>query len=106
MANVFAISFALTGLAIGIGALMPSFKSDNPSQIAVGPGGVLYMLLSFIYLALMFGLQIRPVWYYVIRHSDEINNGVYALGAVLLTLVVGLLPLEWGAKRLARSEYF
>jgi ABC-2 type transport system permease protein len=106
MANVFAISFALTGLAIGVGALMPNFKSDNPSQIAVGPGGVLYMLLSFIYLALMFGLQIRPVWYYVIRHSDEIHNGFYVLAAVLLTLVVGLLPLEWGAKRLARREYY
>ncbi len=105
MVNIFAISFALTGLAIGIGALMPSFKSDNPSQIAVGPGGVLYMLLSFIYLALMFGLQVRPVWYYVIRHSDEIHNSLYFVGAVLLTLVVGLVPLEWGAKRLARSEY-
>jgi ABC-2 type transport system permease protein len=105
MANVFAISFALTGLAIGIGALMPNFKSDNPSQIAIGPGGVLYMLLSFVYLALMFGLQIRPVWYYVIRHSDEIHNAFYVLAAILLSLIVGLLPLEWGAKRLARSEY-
>lgn len=105
MANIFAISFALTGLAIGIGALMPSFKSDNPSQIAVGPGGVLYMLLSFVYLALMFGLQIRPVWYYVIRHSDEIHNALYAAAAILLTLVVGLVPLEWGARRLARREY-
>jgi hypothetical protein len=105
MANIFAISFALTGLAIGIGALMPSFKSDNPSQIAVGPGGVLYMLLSFVYLALMFGLQIRPVWYYVIRHSDEIHNALYAAAAILLTLMVGLVPLEWGARRLARREY-
>ena len=106
MANIFVISFALTGLAIGIGALIPSFKSDNPSQIAVGPGGVLYMLLSFVYLGLMFGLQVRPVWYYVIRHSDEIHSSVYFLGAILLSLVVGLLPLEWGARRLAKSEYF
>ena len=106
MANIFAISFALTGLGIGVGALMPNFKSDNPSQIAVGPGGVLYMLLSFVYLGLMFGLQIRPVWYYVIRHSDEIHNGLYILAAVLLSLVVGLLPLEWGARRLARNEYY
>jgi ABC-2 type transport system permease protein len=106
MANMLAISFALTGMAIGIGALLPSFKSDNPSQIAVGPGGVLYMLLSFVYLALMFGIQLRPVWYYIIRHSDELHNSMYAIGAVVLTLVVGLVPLEWGAKRLARAEYF
>ena len=105
MANIFAVSFALTGLAIGIGALIPNFKSDNPSQIAVGPGGVLYMLLSFIYLALMFGIQVRPVWYHIINHEDEINSKLYFLGAILLTLVVGLLPLEWGARKLGKREY-
>ena len=105
MANVFAIAFALTGLAIGIGSLMPNFKSDHASQIAVGPGGVLYMLLSFIYLALMFVLQIRPVWYYVIKHSDEIHSSVYAIAAIVLSLVVGLLPLEFGARRLAHREH-
>ena len=105
MANVFAIAFALTGLAIGIGAFLPNFKSDNASQIAVGPGGVLYMLLSFIYLGIMFALQIRPVWFYVIKHSNEIHNSLYALAAILLTLLVGLLPLELGARRLARREY-
>jgi hypothetical protein len=105
MANIFAISFALTGLAIGIGALIPNFKSDNPSQIAVGPGGVLYMLLSFIYLALMFGIQVRPVWYHIINHQDEIQSKLYFLGAILLTFVVGLLPLEWGARKLGKREY-
>lgn len=104
-ANILAACFALTGMAIGIGALMPSFKSDNPSQIAVGPGGVLYMLLSFIYLALMLMLQIRPVWYYVVHAEDRIHGWVYALTAVLLTLAVGLIPMEWGARRLARQEY-
>jgi ABC-2 type transport system permease protein len=105
MANIFAVAFALTGLAIGVGALIPNFKSDNPSQIAVGPGGVLYMLLSFIYLGLMFGIQVRPVWFHIMDHDNEINSMPYALGAILLTLVVGLLPLEWGARKLGKREY-
>lgn len=103
--NIFAVSFALTGLAIGIGALLPNFKSDNPAEIAVGPGGVLYMLISFLYVALMLGIQIRPVWYYVVGHSERIHNVVYVLMSLVLTLVIGLLPMEWGARRLARQEY-
>ncbi len=105
MLNILAVAFALTGLAIGIGALMPSFKSDHPSRIAVGPGGVLYMLLSFLYLFLMLMLQIRPVWYYVIHSSGRIHSGFYFGGALLLTLIVALLPMEWGARRLASREY-
>src|SRR5438093_4078816 len=97
-ANIFAVAFALTGLAIGIGSLMPNFKSDHPSQIAVGPGGVLYMLLSFIYLALMLGLQIKPVWYYLIGIPERVHYSVYYAAAILLTLITGLVPMEWGAR--------
>ncbi len=105
MANIFAVAFALTGLAIGIGALMPNFRTDHPSKIAVGPGGVLYMLISFAYLAIMLMIQIRPVWYYVIERSDEIQNSLYVVAAVVLTLLVALVPMELGARQLAKREY-
>jgi len=105
MANIFAVSFALTGMGIGIGSLIPNFNSDNPSQIAVGPGGVLYMLLSFLYLALMLIIQIRPVWYHIVSSSNLIRNELYVGAAVLLTLFVGLVPMEWGARRLVKQEY-
>ena len=105
MLNILAVAFALTGLAIGIGAIMPSFKSDHPSRIAVGPGGLLYMLLSFLYLSLMLMIQIRPVWYYVIHGSGRIHSFVYFGCAFLLTLLVAFIPMEWGARRLAAKEY-
>jgi ABC-2 type transport system permease protein len=105
MLNILAVAFALTGLAIGIGALMPSFKSDHPSRIAVGPGGVLYMLLSFLYLFLMLLIQLRPVWYYVIHAVEQRNDFFYFAGALLLTLAVAFFPMEWGARRLATREY-
>jgi ABC-2 type transport system permease protein len=105
MINIFAVSVALTGLAIGIGALMPNFRTDHPSKIAVGPGGVLYMLISFAYLAIMLIIQIRPVWFYVIDRSDEIQNFIYVGAAIVLTLIVALVPMEVGARQLARREY-
>ena len=103
--NIFAVSFALTGLAIGIGALMPDFKADHPSKIAVGPGGVLYMLLSFVYLVVMLGLQIRPIWFHITHRSDQVQTWMYAAVALVLTLVTALGPMEWGARRLAAREH-
>jgi ABC-2 type transport system permease protein len=105
MINIFAVSFALTGLAIGIGALMPNFRTDHPSKIAVGPGGVLYMLISFAYLAIMLIIQIRPVWFWVIERSDELQNYLYVAAAIILTLIVALVPMELGARQLAKREY-
>jgi hypothetical protein len=83
-ATIFAVSMALTGLAIGIGALMPNFKSDHPSKIAVGPGGVLYMLLSFVYIAIMLVIQIRPVWYFVLHRSQQPHDEYYAAARTAL----------------------
>ena len=105
MINIFAVSFALTGLAIGIGALMPNFRTDHPSKIAVGPGGVLYMLISFAYLAIMLMIQVRPVWFWVIERSDEVQNYLYVSAAIILTLIVALVPMELGARQLAKREY-
>lgn len=105
MINIFAVSFALTGLAIGIGALMPNFRTDHPSKIAVGPGGVLYMLISFAYLAIMLMIQVRPVWFWVIERSDQVQNYLYVSAAIILTLIVALVPMELGARQLAKREY-
>jgi ABC-2 type transport system permease protein len=102
--NILATCFALTGLAIGIGAFIPNFKTDHPSQIAVGPGGVFYMLLSFVYIAAMLAVQMRPVWHYQIRAVTPADLWVYPVIALVLTLIVGLVPMEWGARKLNRLE--
>ena len=37
--------------------------------------------------------------------SDEIQNFVYAGAAIVLTLIVALVPMEVGARQLAKREY-
>ena len=63
------------------------------------------MLISFAYLAVMLIIQIRPVWFYVIERSDEIQNFMYVGAAIVLTLIVALVPMEIGARQLAKREY-
>jgi ABC-2 type transport system permease protein len=46
------MSASLAGLAVGLGALFPNFKEDNPSKIVSGFGGTLCLVISFIYITL------------------------------------------------------
>jgi len=42
------LSFALVGLATGLGARYPRFTADNPSQVAGSYGGIVYMVLAVL----------------------------------------------------------
>ena len=44
------MTFTLTGLALGLGALFPNFREDNPAKIVSGFGGTLCLLASFLYI--------------------------------------------------------
>ena len=44
------MTFALNGLAIGLGVLYPNLKEANPGKIVSGFGGTLCLVLSFLYI--------------------------------------------------------
>jgi len=101
-AVVTVMTFALNGLAVGLGVLYPNFKETNSSKIVSGFGGTLCLVLSFLYilasvLALGFGtsgFHIRPA-------------GVIASISIFVALsfVVGWLPLQIGFRQLQRFEF-
>ena len=49
-AVVAVMTFALNGLAVGLGVLYPNLKEANPSKIVSGFGGTLCLVLSFLYI--------------------------------------------------------
>ena len=51
-ASIALMSATLSGLAVGLGALFPNFKEDNPSKIVSGFGGTLCLVASFLYITL------------------------------------------------------
>lgn len=44
------LAFGLSSLSIGIGALLPNFREDNPARIANGVGGTANAMLSLLYI--------------------------------------------------------
>jgi ABC-2 type transport system permease protein len=95
------MTFALNGLAIGLGVLYPNLKETNPNKIVSGFGGTLCFVLSSFYilasvLLLVFGaagLHSRASW---------AVEGI--AGFVLLSLGIGWLPLKLGLRQLKDFE--
>jgi ABC-2 type transport system permease protein len=95
------MTFALNGLAVGLGVLCPNFKDASPSKIVSGFGGTLCLVLSFLYiltsvLVLAFGttgMHVRANW-----------AMASVSGFAMLSFLIGWLPLKLGLRQLGRIE--
>ena len=95
------MTFALNGLAVGLGVLFPNVKETNPNKIVSGFGGTLCFVMSSVYiiasLALLVfggdGLHGRTDW-----------AAASIIAFVLLSFLIGWLPMKWGLKHLKNFE--
>ncbi|MGA2138870.1 MAG: hypothetical protein ABSH14_08425 [Verrucomicrobiia bacterium] len=97
--TVVAMSFALCGIAVGVGALFPNFspgstasqRDDNPARIVSGFGGTFCFILSLAYLVLVIGAEVFPL-YSSFAASNFTDRG-QPWGLVLSWIFVALLSL-------------
>ncbi|MBI2949502.1 MAG: hypothetical protein HYY23_17835 [Verrucomicrobia bacterium] len=103
-AAVTVMTFALNGLAVGLGVLYPNFKEDNPSKIVSGFGGTFCLVLSFLYIAVsVVLLALGSPWS---RGRSAVLGSPETAWLIFLalSLALGWLPLKVGLRRLARFE--
>jgi len=98
------MTFTLTGLAVGLGALYPNFKEDNPSKIVSGFGGTFCLVLSFIYiLGSVILLAFSSPW----SSADGPSRGLTIaslVGFFSLSTGLGLVPLKLGLAQVRKFE--
>ena len=104
------MSTALCGLAVGLGALFPNFKEDNPSKIVSGFGGTLCLVGSFVYIVLFIALLAFPASLPFTWPRMPIAQArwlqVAAGGAALaMSATASILPLAMARRRLRRLEF-
>jgi ABC-2 type transport system permease protein len=95
------MTFALNGLAVGLGVLYPNFKDASPSKIVSGFGGTLCLVLSFLYIVgsiLLLALGTSGL------HQHFFWLLANLLGFALLSAAVGWLPLRFGLVHLRHLE--
>lgn len=108
--SVILMNFGLSGLAVGLGALYPSFEEDNPARIVSGLGGTLNLLLSVFYIALVVASQTLILQWRVLQHFTTPGTFWWALVGVIvfvtmLTFLAVSIPMTLGYKNLQSVEY-
>jgi ABC-2 type transport system permease protein len=110
--TMFFMVFGIVSIGIGFGAMYPNFKYENIARISAGFGGVLYMIVSALFIALVIVLEAGPV--YIIFMSEIRGREISVLQWVFITasltgvlLVIWLAifkPINMGLKALERNE--
>src|SRR5882672_9892195 len=102
------LSFALVGLATGLGARYPRFTADNPSQVAGSYGGVAFMIVAvllIIVLIVLLGWPSTTYLIYQLRHTpiSQTRMMMMALSfvvAVVITVTTWLHGMRSGIRAL------
>ena len=100
-AVVTVMTFALNGLAVGLGVLFPNVKETNPNKIVSGFGGTLCFVLSSVYIIASLALLVLGGGGYH-AHRDWVVSSIVAF--VGLSIVIGWLPMRIGLKQLKNFE--
>jgi ABC-2 type transport system permease protein len=111
--TVVVIALGLSGLSVGLGACLPSFRESDPSKIAVGFGGTLNLVTGLLLLCLVIGGVALPAHLLLgKRGGTELNLSLddWWLGiGVAVGLAAGaaavVIPLRLGARALRRMEF-
>jgi ABC-2 type transport system permease protein len=111
--TVAVLAAGLSGLSVGLGAIMPNFRETDPSKIAVGFGGTLNLVAGLLFLLLILGLMAGPWHLFMALTPPEKEPPTLMLPVVLfclgLGLIVGLasvlLPLRAGIRALRQMEF-
>jgi ABC-2 type transport system permease protein len=110
--TVFMMTFGITALGVGLGAVFPKFKYENVAQIPTGFGGIVYMLLTMLFIGVIVTLEAWPV--YKIFTAQTLGSHITRLGWISITLSFAMViliniaalfvPLRIGLERLKQRE--
>ena len=98
------MTFALVGLAAGMGARYPRFGAENLTQVAGSYGGVAFMVLAVLFILATVSLLAWPASIYLLHElrgvalspGRRILMGLCFLGAALLSAATFWLPMRRG----------
>ncbi len=110
LANMVVLSFGLTSLSVGLGALTPNFREDNPARIANGLGGTMNIILSLLYVGLVLALEFWPVFLSLTNKLARMEMRPYILstsiaGLVIVNALVIIVPMRMGLRHWRELEF-
>ena len=110
--TVFIMTLGITALGIGLGAVFPRFKHDNVAQIPTGFGGIVYMLVTMMFIGMVVTFEAWPVYRIFMAQTlgRQISITDWTAIAASFAVVIAVnilavfLPMKIGLKRLSQRE--
>jgi len=110
--TLFGMTFVIVSLGLAVGAAFPKFDADNPSKIAAGLGGLVYMVLCMSFIGVVVVLEAWPVYVLFssrvhdlplspLQHATVVGSFVVAL---TLAVTVFIVSTRYGIRKLAAIE--
>ena len=100
------------GIGVGLGAIYPNFRAENPAQVVTSFGGLMFMVLSALFVGLFILLEAGPV--YTLFMADLNRRPLVFLEwlwvgasfflAGVLCLVAMIVPMGRGTRSLADTH--
>src|SRR5690606_9589095 len=110
-ATMILITFAVSAMALGFGAVFPKFDAENPAEIPTSFGGLLFMMTAVAYLGVVIALQAWPVYAILqARQAGPVPGSLLGLLAAslaataVISAVAIVLPLRVAAQRIEQVE--
>jgi ABC-2 type transport system permease protein len=107
LVTIFLITFGITAIAVGVGALYPKFDYDHAAGISTGFGGVICMIFSVGFIGLTVMIEAWPVYWLTMKRltsgaaAESFWLLVPSLFIVLaLTTAAVIIPIRLGLKKL------
>jgi len=118
MGMVLVLCLGLSGISVGLGAMLPNLKESDPSKIAAGFGGTLNLLVSLAFIfSIVTALALPCHLYFAGTDASSEFGGVilteerfrtWMAVAILVSLIIGavgtIVPLRIGIKAFQRME--
>ncbi|HEX5829527.1 MAG TPA: hypothetical protein VFY16_01025, partial [Gemmatimonadaceae bacterium] len=109
LGTIVLLTFALAGLALGLGALFPRFETESAAQIPTSFGGLVFMMAAAGVIGGVVTLEARPVyawlraqWKHTPTDPLEMVTGLTL--AALLCIAACVLPLVAAERKLEERE--
>jgi len=102
----------IISMGIGMGAIYPDFKSENPTQSFTSLGGLIYMTLCMGFIAAVIVLEAGPVYNIFMtgirRGSLTLFQWIWIVGSfsMVFALCIGALviPMRLGEKKILQGD--
>jgi ABC-2 type transport system permease protein len=112
LVTVFMMTFGISAIGVGVGALYPKFNFDSAAEIPTSFGGAVCMILSIAFIGVAVMIEAWPIY---LLAMEDLNPGrlkvpplwvlAPSLAAVAgLTFVAVVVPLRLGLKRLEQLK--